>query len=272
MIIFVEIPYPEILSRTGLIGTARVPNISGLVLKEAIVTRDIITEFGSTVYDVRIGGASVFPNDAARPTLGVSEESDIKPVSDVAAPALAKVDFVVLSLGAGGGGYRPTLILKFDDQTETTAEAENVSVDETALVIIEGENVQEIVESIDLVLEEFEDEITVIEERLRAITPNSKSVNYTTVLADAGKSIVHPVGDDNARTFTIDSNANVPYPVGTVITFINRKNTVTIAITSDTLILAGTATTGSRTLAVNGIATAVKTDSTEWLISGTGLT
>jgi hypothetical protein len=36
--------------------------------------------------------------------------------------------------------------------------------------------------------------------------------------------------------------------------------------------LAGDGSTGSRTLAANGIATAVKVTSTEWLISGTGLT
>jgi hypothetical protein len=36
--------------------------------------------------------------------------------------------------------------------------------------------------------------------------------------------------------------------------------------------LAGAGTTGSRTLAANGIATAIKLTSTEWIISGTGLT
>jgi hypothetical protein len=36
--------------------------------------------------------------------------------------------------------------------------------------------------------------------------------------------------------------------------------------------LAGAGTTGSRTLAAHGIATAVKTTSTTWLISGNGLT
>lgn len=105
--------------------------------------------------------------------------------------------------------------------------------------------------------------------------PNaSKSTAYTTVLADANKSILHPTTDNNARTFTIDSNANVAYPVGTMITFVNMKNTVTIAITTDTMYLAGTGlgTTGSRTLAAGGIATAIKTAATEWLISGSGLT
>jgi hypothetical protein len=101
---------------------------------------------------------------------------------------------------------------------------------------------------------------------------NSQSTAYTTVWADRGKQILHPTADNNARTFTIDSNANVPYPIGTTITFINQINTVTIAITSDTLTLAGAGTTGSRTLAANGIATAIKVSSTGWLINGTGLT
>lgn len=101
---------------------------------------------------------------------------------------------------------------------------------------------------------------------------NSQSAAYTTVLADAGKHILHPTADNNPRTFTIDSNANVAYPLGTEITFINQINTVTIAITSDTLTLAGAGTTGSRTLAAAGIATAVKIGTTNWIISGTGLT
>jgi hypothetical protein len=103
------------------------------------------------------------------------------------------------------------------------------------------------------------------------IPQNSKSAAYTTVLADAQKHILHPAADNNARTFTIDSNTNVAYPIGTCITFINQINTVTIAITSDTLTLAGTGATGSRTLAANGIATALKVASTSWVISGTGL-
>lgn len=105
------------------------------------------------------------------------------------------------------------------------------------------------------------------------IPQNSKSAPYTTVLGDAGQHIYHPSTDNNARTFTIDSNANVAYPVGTAITFVNYVNTVTIAITSDTMFLAGnTATTGSRTLAAGGIATAMKLTSTLWIINGTGLT
>jgi hypothetical protein len=111
-------------------------------------------------------------------------------------------------------------------------------------------------------------------EAIRLIPQNSKSAAYTTVLSDGGKHILHPSADTTARTFTIDSNANVPYPLGTAITFVNQASAgvLTIAITSDTMRLAGAGTTGSRTLAANGTATALKITTTEWIISGVGLT
>ncbi len=98
---------------------------------------------------------------------------------------------------------------------------------------------------------------------------NSQSAAYSTVLGDSGKAILHPVTDNNARTFTID--AAVAYDLGTVITFINRINTLTISLSSGTMYLGGTATTGNRTLAVNGVATAIKAESAVWIISGAGL-
>lgn len=105
------------------------------------------------------------------------------------------------------------------------------------------------------------------------IPQNSQSAAYTLVATDAQKHIYHPASDANARTFTIPANASVAYPVGTAITFINRTSqVVTIAINTDTLTLAGTTTTGSRSLAQNGIATALKDSTTGWLISGAGLT
>jgi hypothetical protein len=107
----------------------------------------------------------------------------------------------------------------------------------------------------------------------RSIPQNSQSANYTLVLADAGKHIYHPASDANARTFTIPANSSVAYPVGTAITFINRTSqVVSIAITTDTMYLSSAGTTGTRSLAQWGSATAVKITSTEWLISGSGLT
>lgn len=105
------------------------------------------------------------------------------------------------------------------------------------------------------------------------IPQNSQSAAYTLVLTDAGKHIFHPSADTTARIWTIPANSSVAFPIGTVVTFVNQDSAgvITIAITTDTMRLAGAGTTGSRTLAANGLATAIKVTSTEWLISGTGL-
>ena len=103
---------------------------------------------------------------------------------------------------------------------------------------------------------------------------NSQSTAYTCVRADANKQLLHPTTDASARTFTIDSNANVPYPVGTTLTFINEHGAgvLSIAITTDAMYLSPGGSTGTRSLAANGYATALKVASAEWIISGTGLT
>lgn len=106
----------------------------------------------------------------------------------------------------------------------------------------------------------------------RNVPQNSQSGNYGLVGADEGKHILHPSGGGAGDTYTIPANASVGYDIGTVLTFVNRdSNSVSIAITSDTLILAGTTSTGTRTLAQNGVATAIKVESTTWIISGTGI-
>ena len=96
---------------------------------------------------------------------------------------------------------------------------------------------------------------------------NSKSSPYSTVIGDAGKHIYITT----STTITIDGS--VAYPVGTTIGFISAVGvTTTIAIGTDTLYLGGTGTTGSRSLAAYGMATAVKVESGKWFISGNGLT
>lgn len=104
----------------------------------------------------------------------------------------------------------------------------------------------------------------------RHIPQISQSAAYTLVLTDAGKHILHPSADTTARIFTIPANSSVAFPIGTAVTFVNQNagGVITIAITTDTLRLAGAGTTGSRTLAANGVATAIKLTSTEWIISG----
>lgn len=106
------------------------------------------------------------------------------------------------------------------------------------------------------------------------VPQSSKSTAYTLALSDAGKHLYHPSADTSARTWTIPANASVAFPVGTAVTFINgvSAGAITIAITSDTLRMAGLGVTGSRTLAASGMATAIKVTTTEWFISGAGLT
>jgi hypothetical protein len=106
----------------------------------------------------------------------------------------------------------------------------------------------------------------------RNIPQNAQTGSYTLVLADSGKHIYHASGA-GAATYTIPANSSVAYAIGTAITFINLSATaISIAITTDTMYLSSAGTTGTRTLAQYGSATALKITSTSWLISGSGLT
>lgn len=104
-------------------------------------------------------------------------------------------------------------------------------------------------------------------------TPNSA---YGLVLADAGGQLYHD--EVTARTWTIPANASVAFPIGTVIIGDNTGNSgaagvLTLSITSDTLRRGdGTAGTGSRTIAALGVFAIRKTKSTEWVITGSGIT
>jgi hypothetical protein len=102
---------------------------------------------------------------------------------------------------------------------------------------------------------------------------NAQGTPYTCVLADSGKTIYY--SGTGAASVTIPANASVPYPLGTVLTFVNDATgatNMTIAITSDVMVLSPTGTTGSRTLAQFGRAVAEKVTATRWIIGGTGLT
>lgn len=100
------------------------------------------------------------------------------------------------------------------------------------------------------------------------IPQNSQAVTYTTLLTDRNKN-VHQTGA--TKTFTIDDT--LAYPVGTFLTFTgnNATGTTITCSTPGNLHLAGTASTGARTLAQYGIATAFKEAAGEWVISGAGL-
>ena len=101
--------------------------------------------------------------------------------------------------------------------------------------------------------------------------PQNATGTTTLTISDAGK---HIYITTTGQTITIPAASSVAYPIGTTIAFIGGPSatTTTIAITTDTMYLAGTGTTGSRTLAAYGMATAVKVASTTWFINGSGLT
>jgi hypothetical protein len=96
------------------------------------------------------------------------------------------------------------------------------------------------------------------------------SNNTTLVIGDAGK---HIYVNTSSQTITIPANSVVPYPIGTAITFIAGPSAGSVTIANnDTMYLVGAGTTGSRTLAAYGSATAMKVSATAWFIAGTGLT
>lgn len=101
----------------------------------------------------------------------------------------------------------------------------------------------------------------------RDVPQNSQGAGYTLALSDRGKHVSISTGG-----ITIPANGTTAFPIGSAVTIYNNSaSNQTIAITSDTLRLAGTASTGSRTLAGYGLATLLKVNTTEWVISGAGL-
>ena len=107
---------------------------------------------------------------------------------------------------------------------------------------------------------------------IATIAQNAQPGSFTVTATEAGKHIYHALGSA-AATYTIPANTAVAYPIGTTLTFANDAvAAVTIAITTDVLALSPGGTTGNRTLAQFGMATALKVTATRWLISGSGLT
>lgn len=111
---------------------------------------------------------------------------------------------------------------------------------------------------------------TAFVDTLRDVPSNAKTVNYPLALPDRGGSV-----DFNGAslTCTIPANSSVAFPVGTVIVITNlNASNLSIAITTDTLTISGSTTTGTRTLGQNGEARLRKVGATSWLIAGTALT
>jgi len=99
---------------------------------------------------------------------------------------------------------------------------------------------------------------------------NSQAGSYTIALSDQGK---HVYATATTSTITIPANTVTSFPIGSTVAIIaSPTSTATISIQTDTLYLGGTGSTGNRTLAPYGMATAVKVTNTTWYISGLGLT
>jgi len=103
------------------------------------------------------------------------------------------------------------------------------------------------------------------------IPQSSNSVNYTLQLSDVGRHLYN--NGILSVTWSIPQNLNLQFPIGTSFVFINRGNqSLSIAVNgTDRLIMAATTTEGVRTLAINGLATAIQVEYGIWLISGAGL-
>ncbi|CAB4120942.1 hypothetical protein UFOVP4_22 [uncultured Caudovirales phage] len=98
----------------------------------------------------------------------------------------------------------------------------------------------------------------------RGIPQVTATAAYTLALTDAGKHISITTGG-----VIIPANATVAFPIGATIAVYNDSAaSQSISITTDTLRLAGTATTGTRTLSLRGICTLVKVKATEWVATG----
>ena len=102
----------------------------------------------------------------------------------------------------------------------------------------------------------------------KRILQNVQNGNYPIVLADDGKHIYKASGG-SGETWTIPANASEAFPIGSTLVFVNQGGgTLSIAITSDVMQLEGNGATGTRTLADDGVATALKVTATLWIISG----
>jgi hypothetical protein len=101
----------------------------------------------------------------------------------------------------------------------------------------------------------------------KGLPQNSQTGAYTLALTDMGKHISITTGG-----VVIPANGSVAFPIGSAVSIFNNSGSnQTISITTDTLRQAGTANTGSRTLAQYGVATVLKVTSTVWVISGAGV-
>lgn len=105
--------------------------------------------------------------------------------------------------------------------------------------------------------------IAVTSPGFRGIPQNEQTSSYTLALTDAGKHISTIAG------VAIPANASVAFPVGsTIVLYNNSAAAQSVTISTDLLRLAGSTSTGTRSLAAYGLATLLKVGTQTWVISG----
>lgn len=104
------------------------------------------------------------------------------------------------------------------------------------------------------------------------VPQNEQSGAYTLALTDRGKHIKSV--NVSGQTITVPPNSSVAFPIGTAIVILNDgSNPISIVRGSGVdMKLVGTGANGTRTLAVAGMCTLLKTASDGWWASGVGLT
>jgi hypothetical protein len=106
---------------------------------------------------------------------------------------------------------------------------------------------------------------------VRSIPRNSQSAAYTLQASDSGKFI----RVTNGVNITITQSITPAFQIGDNVTIYNDSSTSTIQIiqgANATLVTGGQTTTGTRTLATNGVATLLCVDTNKFVITGTGIT
>lgn len=99
--------------------------------------------------------------------------------------------------------------------------------------------------------------------------PNRQDGNYTFGLADSGACITKFAG--TANTWTIPSNAAVPFPLGTVIMMLQISGVLTTLNNgSETLYWLPTLNTGTRTLSGGTLAFLYKMSTDTWTLTSFG--
>lgn len=100
---------------------------------------------------------------------------------------------------------------------------------------------------------------------------NAQNGAYTLALADRGKHIYS--SNVAGQSIAIPTNAAAAFPVGAAVVIVNDgASAITVTTAGITLKLAGSASTGNRTIAVNGMASLLKIGTDRWIISGAGIT